>query len=188
MKSPQRGEKWRCRECGKTFVSEHWIDAHLSRAHVIATESDAVCLADYCAMLGCPSAATAAAAAARDAPTPASIDSCIAVLSLCFPHNLSSPFFNDARSKYCESTLASKAARISRPMWRAAKNALLALGAIGVFLVGLRKAYLMDLANPISKEGVAAARVVLEARRAAKKQAEMEAAASVAAAKSAAKK
>ncbi len=87
LKSPQRDDKWRCRECGKTFVSEHWIYAHLAHAHVIATESDAVCLADHCAMLGCPAAAATAAAAARDAPTPASIDSCIAVLSTCFVYD-----------------------------------------------------------------------------------------------------
>eukprot|EP00808_Paulinella_micropora_P019866 g494.t1 len=46
--------EWNCKQCGKTFTSEDWLDAHLDRKHMqdIPATRD-ICLADYCDILQC---------------------------------------------------------------------------------------------------------------------------------------
>lgn len=49
-------EHWRCKACGKEFISEHFVDKHALRYHQdlsLNASSDAHCLADLCDLLHC---------------------------------------------------------------------------------------------------------------------------------------
>merc|ERR1712100_727063 len=50
-RKPRGSSTWACGICGKTFISEHYIDLHLERKHSDnGTEKEEFCLADYCDM------------------------------------------------------------------------------------------------------------------------------------------
>jgi len=42
------GASWTCGICGKSFISEHYLDLHLERKHMNEAPADGVCIADYC--------------------------------------------------------------------------------------------------------------------------------------------
>lgn len=42
------GSSWSCGICGKSFITEHYLDLHLERHHMDTTTQESVCLADYC--------------------------------------------------------------------------------------------------------------------------------------------
>ena len=58
QKKAVRSNFWRCKLCGKTFVSEFYLDLHFDRKHedTLSNATDAVCLGDYCLALDCASA------------------------------------------------------------------------------------------------------------------------------------
>lgn len=48
--------RWRCKTCGKTFRSQHYIDLHFDRRHMdTLPENATVCFGDFCSILGCKS-------------------------------------------------------------------------------------------------------------------------------------
>ena len=53
-KTEKDARHWTCELCGKSFYSEHYLDAHMERKHAerMVTENG-VCLADYCDVLRC---------------------------------------------------------------------------------------------------------------------------------------
>ena len=53
-----RSNAWRCRLCGKTFVSEMYLDQHLDRKHGDdrGNVTDPECLGDHCLALDCAGA------------------------------------------------------------------------------------------------------------------------------------
>lgn len=60
VKSRVHSQEWHCKLCGKRFRSEHFLDLHLDRRHSHelpqpSDTPDAVCLADFCDILRCPS-------------------------------------------------------------------------------------------------------------------------------------
>ena len=54
-KKAVRHNVWRCRFCGKAFVSEAWLDAHMARSHgdTLTSNATAYCLGDLCDVLDC---------------------------------------------------------------------------------------------------------------------------------------
>ena len=54
-KKAVRHNVWRCRFCGKSFVSEAWLDNHLALRHADSLPSNgtAYCLGDLCDVLDC---------------------------------------------------------------------------------------------------------------------------------------
>lgn len=179
-KFKQRGGKWRCRACGKVFSSEHWMDAHVSRAHQQPSPAeDAVCLADHCEMLGCPIVAAAAGDKAYLLPTSDTVAACVTLLNDCFlpkPQAVtvvllpavggaSAVFLNATRLHLCEGTLAAKAAVINKPILKLLKSIGLAFIILFIFFFGLWKAYSQDVMHPITLESVSAARLIVEERR-----------------------
>ncbi len=181
-KFKQRGGKWQCRACGKVFKSEHWIDAHVSRAHHQTTShaEDAVCLADHCEMLGCPIVAAAAGDKAYLLPTSDAVAACVSLLNGCFLPAVgggapvlggaissrdNAVFLNATRLHLCEGTLAAKAAVINKPILKLLKSIGIAVIILFFFFFGLWKAYSQDVLHPITLESVTAARLIVEERR-----------------------
>lgn len=67
-KSMLRVGLWECKRCRKTFSAELFLDGHIHRSHVaIAQPPGAMCLAELCGLLGCPSLASASSAASSAA-------------------------------------------------------------------------------------------------------------------------
>ena len=175
-KFKQRGGKWQCRACGKVFKSEHWIDAHVSRAHHQTTShaEDAVCLADHCEILGCPIFAAAAGDKAYLLPTSDAVAACVSLLTGCFLPAVgggaissrdNAAFLNATRLHLCEGTLAAKAVVINKPILKLLKSIGIAVIILFFFFFGLWKAYSQDVAHPITLESVTAARLIVEERR-----------------------
>jgi hypothetical protein len=55
-KKRYRANKWQCKLCDKSFLSQEYLDNHLMNKHPdIVSPEGAVCLADYCDILQCPS-------------------------------------------------------------------------------------------------------------------------------------
>ena len=57
-KKAVRHNVWRCKFCGKSFVSEAWLDNHLALKHADSLPSNgtAYCLGDLCDVLDCAAA------------------------------------------------------------------------------------------------------------------------------------
>lgn len=55
-KKALRWNLWRCRYCGKSFVSEHYLDLHMDRKHAVAANAT-FCPGELCEALDCSAAA-----------------------------------------------------------------------------------------------------------------------------------
>jgi hypothetical protein len=78
--------QWKCKSCGKVFRSEAYIDAHFDRRHMDALPADAtVCLADFCDVLGCASAALPTGAACSEPAQQRRRVLCQHLMHSCFP-------------------------------------------------------------------------------------------------------
>lgn len=56
QKGELRPHDWKCGFCQKRFVSEYYLDLHMQRHHqnhFHHQESNSICLADYCGLIGC---------------------------------------------------------------------------------------------------------------------------------------
>lgn len=53
QKRGSRWRQWKCKICGKVFMTEFYLDAHLDRKHEV--DETKPCLGDYCDVLDCAS-------------------------------------------------------------------------------------------------------------------------------------
>ena len=139
VKLRRKDKHWVCQACGRSFMSQHWVDVHLRDRHsgdggggpglLRALPVAGVCLADYCGMLGCPGLAEGGAEGGAAAEGEAR---CLRVLTECFPEAASlaaegegaalgagadasallrrRDFFLQQRAQLCHSTHAQRAA------------------------------------------------------------------------------
>jgi hypothetical protein len=177
VKLRKKDSHWVCESCGRSFMSQDWIDWHLQERHgglgaggrFRPLPEQGACLADYCAVLGCPGLG-----ALSEAEEGAAQQQCQGLLAQCFPEAASlaaegpgaggeedahtaqrRSFFRQQQARLCSSSYAQRArewraldARERAFQWTPARVAG-ALGTVAVFLALLRVIVMEDIKSPI---------------------------------------
>jgi hypothetical protein len=157
MKERKKDKHWVCTACGRSFMGQNWIDAHVERRHG-GTPAEGLCLADHCPELGCPGLQWEGSGV--DSKEEAARMRCRDLLQQCF--SLPPPSSAQAGSGalaalhgLCNSTFAERTQRRAREaaqeeafQWTPLRAAGAVLGLV-FFLFLLKAVVEEDIKNPI---------------------------------------
>jgi len=113
--------QWKCSVCGKLFKSEFYLDRHFDRKHEdMLTQEAAVCLADFCDVLGCEGPShihgnsVVLGGGCRESEMAVQRMRCQATFHKCFPERLGEIpelYYNAFNEQICERLSCAKAER-----------------------------------------------------------------------------